>query len=124
VPEVGLVPPARAAVEQRVLAGLQSSGWRSGSSISIEGSLLRVADCGSDHCGGCSESPVGVLVSVLASSIKLVQLVQQNSGVKLAIVEVAESLHCLVYGVLVFIMKQVGNFSGPVHSLDGNLDRF
>ncbi len=41
-----------------------------------------------------------------------------------AVVPVVESLHCLVYGILVLIVEQVCDFSGPIHGLDGNLDRF
>ncbi len=65
-----------------------------------------------------------VLFSALASLIQLVQLFQQNCGVELVVVTVAESLHCLVYGILVLIVEQVGDFSGPIHGLDGNLDHF
>ena len=57
---------------------------------------------------------MGILCSALASLIQLVQLIQQNGGVKLTVVAVAESLHCLVDGVFVLVVEQVRDFSGPV----------
>ncbi len=67
---------------------------------------------------------MGILFSALASLIQLVQLVQQNRGIELTVVAVVESLHCLMYGIFVLVVVQVGDFSGPVHGLDCNLDSF
>jgi len=66
---------------------------------------------------------VRLLFSVQASLIQLIQLIQQHGGVKFPIVAVAQSLYGLVYGLLVLVLEQVGDFPGPVHSLDRDLDR-
>jgi hypothetical protein len=67
---------------------------------------------------------VGFLFTVQASLIQLVQLIQENGGVKFTIVAIAESLHGLVDGILVLVPEQVGDLSGPVHGLDHDLDHF
>ncbi len=66
---------------------------------------------------------MGFLFTVPASLVQLVQLIHQNGGVEITVVAVAESLHGLVYGVLVLVLEQVGDFSSPVHGLDCDLDR-
>jgi hypothetical protein len=74
------------------------------------------ADCCPDHGSWRSEGPVWIQIS------KLVQLVQENGGVKFAIAPVPESLHCLVDLIFVPMMKQFLDFSGPIHGLDFDLD--
>ncbi len=59
---------------------------------------------------------------VLALLGELIQLFQQDGGIEFAVVSVAMSLYCLVYGVLVLVVEQVGDLSSLVHGLDGNLD--
>ncbi len=66
---------------------------------------------------------MGLLFSVLVSLVQLIQLIQQNGGIELAIVVSAQSLHCLVDGILVFVFEQVRDFSSPIHGLDRDLDR-
>jgi hypothetical protein len=53
----------------------------------------------------------------------MVQLVQEDGCVKLAIVPGPRVLYCLVDCLLVPVMKQIGDLSGPVHSFDSDLDR-
>ncbi len=51
---------------------------------------------------------MGLLFAVLASLVQLIQLIQQNGGVELTVVVIAESLHGLVYGILVpYLNKSV-----------------
>jgi hypothetical protein len=57
-------------------------------------------------------------------SLKVIQLIQVDGGVKIAIVSVPESLCCLVIGLLVPMVEQVCDISGLVHSFDFDLDSF
>ena len=54
--------------------------------------------------------------------VSLVQLIQQDGGVELAVVAGAQSLHGLMDGVLVLVSEQVHDFSSPVHGLDRDFD--
>ncbi len=65
-----------------------------------------------------------VLFPVLALLGELIQLFQQDGGIKFEIVSVAKSLYCLVYGVLALVVEQVGDLYSPVHGLNGNLNCF
>jgi hypothetical protein len=51
-------------------------------------------------------------------SLKVIQLVQEDGGIKLTIVPVPESLHHLMNSLLVRVVEQVCDFSGQVHSFD------
>ncbi len=53
----------------------------------------------------------------------MVQLVQEDGCVELAIVPGPQALYSFVDCLLVPVMKQIGDFSGPVHSFDSDLDR-
>ncbi len=66
---------------------------------------------------------MGLLFAVLVSLVQLIQLIQQNGGIELAVVASAQSLHGLVDGVFVFVFEQVRDFSSPIHGLDRDLDR-
>ncbi len=65
---------------------------------------------------------MGLLFAVLVSLVQLVQLIQQDCGVELAVVAGAQSLHGLMDGVLVFVSEQVSDFSSPVHGFDHDFD--
>jgi len=67
---------------------------------------------------------VGLLFAVLVSLVQLIQLIQQDRGVELAVVASAQSLHPLMDGVLVLVSEQVRDFSSPVHGHDRDFDRF
>ncbi len=66
---------------------------------------------------------MGLLFAVLVSLVQLIQLIQQDCGVELAIVAGSQSLHGLMDGVLVLVLEQVRDFSSPVHGLDRDFDR-
>ncbi len=57
-------------------------------------------------------------------SLELVQLIQEYSDIKFSIVSSPDPLYGLVDQVLVTIMEEVRDFSGPVHGLDLDLDGF
>ncbi len=61
---------------------------------------------------------------VLASLVKLVQLIQEDRGVEFAVVPIAESLYALVNCVLAPVVKEVSNFACLVHGLDDDFDCF
>ena len=52
------------------------------------------------------------------------QFVQEDGGIKLAVVPGPDSLYRLVDGFLVPVVKQVCDLSGPVHGLDFDLNGF
>ena len=66
---------------------------------------------------------MGLLFAVLAPLVQLVQLVQQDRGVELAVVARAQPLHGLLDGVLVLVFEQVRDFPSPVHGFDRDFDR-
>ncbi len=55
--------------------------------------------------------------------LKVVELVQENGGVKFAVVPGPESLYGLVDCLLVPVVEKVRDLAGPVHGLDADLDR-
>jgi hypothetical protein len=54
----------------------------------------------------------------------MIQFVQENGGVKLAVVLDPQSLHCLMDRLLVSMAEEVSDLSGPIHGLDPDLDCF
>ncbi len=66
---------------------------------------------------------MGLLFAVLVSLVQLIQLIQQDLGVELAVVTGAQSLHSLMDCFLVLVSEQVRDFSSPVHGLDRDFDR-
>ncbi len=50
---------------------------------------------------------MGLLFTVLVSLVQLIQLIQQDRGIELAVVAGAQSLHGLMDGVLVLVSEQV-----------------
>jgi hypothetical protein len=72
----------------------------------------------SDHGSWGSESPMGIW------GLQVVQLVQENGGLKFTIVPVPAFLYCLEDCLLVPVMKQVHDFANAVHGLDLDLHGF
>ncbi len=65
---------------------------------------------------------MGLLFAVVNSLVQLIQLIQQDRGIELAVVACAQSLHGLMDGVLVFVSEQVRDFSSPIHGFDRDFD--
>ncbi len=65
-----------------------------------------------------------IWIFVLASLVELLQLLQKDRHIKFAIVAIAESLYSLVNCILVIVVEKVRDFACPVHSLEGDFDRF
>ncbi len=56
--------------------------------------------------------------------MELVELIQKNGSIKLAVVPGPESLHSLVDCLLVPVVEQIRDLAGPVHGLDFELNHF
>ncbi len=56
--------------------------------------------------------------------LEVIQLVQEDGGVELAIVPGPKTLYRLVYSLPVLMVKQVCDFPGPIHGLELDFDGF
>jgi hypothetical protein len=56
--------------------------------------------------------------------LEVIQLVQEDGGVELAIVPGPKTLYRLVYSLPVLMVKQVCDFPRPIHGLELDLDCF
>ncbi len=76
------------------------------------------ADGYPDHGNWQGECPMRIRI------LELVQLVQENGGIKFAVVPGPEPLNSLVDCLFVPVVEQICDFSGPVHSRDFDLNNF
>ncbi len=57
-------------------------------------------------------------------SLELINLVQENGGIKFSIVSSPDSLYSLEDRVLVPVVEKIRDFAGPVHGLDFDFNGF